>query len=145
MNQESTSSRAGFAFDRLSGDELLRLGLAEIHHAIAPSVSPEPEFPPTKAETPGTIYVLQAPPLMPVKIGFTRAERIDFRIQCLQTGCPYPLRVIASATGLPVQERRVHALLAQYRLTGEWFEWTPAVRELVDQIADGRLPQGGTA
>lgn len=56
MNQESTSSPAGFAFARLSSDELVRLGLAEVHLPTWPPSNPEaaePEFPPTSAETPG--------------------------------------------------------------------------------------------
>lgn len=143
MNPESTSS---LALDRLSSDELVRRGLAQVFPVARPAPSPEPEedeqpaFRLVNADIPGTIYVLQAPPLMPVKIGFTRAERVEYRLTGLQTGCPYPLRVIARATGLPAQERRLHALLDAYRLTGEWFEWTPIVREVVDAIQAGRLP-----
>ncbi len=143
MNQESTSGPTGFALERLSGAKLVRLGLAEVHPPTWPPSNAavlEPAFRPTSAETPGTIYVLQAPPLLPVKIGFTRADRIEIRILGLQTGCPYPLQAIATASALPGQERRIHALLKDHRLTGEWFDWTPAVQKMVDRIKAGRLP-----
>lgn len=118
------------AFDRLSNADLLTQGHARI-------VPPLPQFRPLRSEIPGTIYVLQAPPVMAVKIGFTRAQCATIRAKGLQSGNPYPLKVIAQATALPAQEFALHRLLRAHRLEGEWFEWTPEVSAFVAAMADG--------
>lgn len=139
-NRQSTSS--ALSIDRLSNEELLRRGIAvyEPSKIEPPTPAMQAEdrvsWAPMYAEVPGIIYVLQAPPLMPVKIGFTRATELAHRLKGLQTGCPYSLKVIAQITGLPAREREIHALLATDRLTGEWFDWTPRVRAFVDSLTE---------
>jgi hypothetical protein len=123
-----------FAEDRLSNEELYVRGIARLYK---PPPTPAEEAlqerlsRPLPADIPGTIYVLQALPLLPVKIGFTRAGELGYRIKHLQTGCPYPLKVIAQTTGLPAREREIHKTLTADRLTGEWFDWTPRVQALI--------------
>lgn len=126
------------AIDRLSGEKLLELGIATRFAVMPPTPAEKAEatFPAIRiaAEIPGIIYILQAPPIMPVKIGFTRAAELTYRVKSLQTGCPYPLLIIAQTTGLPAREREIHALLDADRLTGEWFDWTPRVRAFVESL-----------
>ena len=145
-NQPSTSRLSALAFDRLSGAELMRRGLVTFeggHNMRVPTPLPPALMPApvarahVPAEIPGIIYVMQAPPLMPVKIGFTRAKRLQYRVASIQTGMPYPLKVLAKVKGLPSHEREAHALLADYRLTGEWYEWTPRVQAFVQAMRRG--------
>lgn len=133
---------SALAIDRMSGPELLRLGIVvpEGGHNMRVPPTPAEEIEtammarPCRAEIPGTIYVLQALPILPVKIGFTRARALRHRVTSIQTGVPYPLKVIARAKGLPAHEREVHAVLASDRLSGEWFDWTPRVQAFVQAM-----------
>lgn len=136
--------RSALSLDRLSGPELLRRGIAVVEggHALLPPTPAEEQeavmMPrPLPSEVAGIIYALQAPPTMPVKIGFTRASELGYRVKSLQTANPYPLRVVASSPGLSAQERAAHAALASFRLTGEWFEWTPEVSAFVAALSLG--------
>lgn len=85
----------------------------------------------------GTIYVIQALPGTPIKIGFTRFENAKSRVAELQTGNPHPLRVLVTARGRPDHERAAHIALAAHRLTGEWFAWSPATERFVVALALG--------
>lgn len=78
----------------------------------------------------GTIYVVQALPLSPVKIGFTSKHPLD-RITELQIGNPHPLKILATVRGTMADERKIHKSLSSVRLTGEWFEWTDLTRDFV--------------
>lgn len=118
--------------DRLSNAEMLRHGIATL---VEPMPPPE-VYPPARQEIPGTLYVLQAPPVTAVKIGFTRGP-VEIRVKSLQGANPYPLKVLAQATILPAGEFAVHRLLKEHRLMGEWFDWTPVVAAFV-----AALPQG---
>ena len=63
-------------------------------------------------------------PTYPVKIGV--ANNIDKRISDLQTGCPWPLRLIAklnckSRKAAYSLERQFHRNYSHKRIQGEWF------------------------
>lgn len=78
---------------------------------------------PNKAH-PGHVYFLAAgsPEPLFVKIGYTR-NAPDSRIKSLQTGCPYPIRLLGAIVGGPEIERELHDRLSECRAHGEWFEW----------------------
>src|SRR5690242_9904012 len=96
----------------------------------------------------GMIYFLQGKEGTPIKIGYTLNEdTLRVRISSLQTGYPYPLRVIWKIeTGSQQEERSIHRALSADRLLGEWFEFSPRVElfikcvwrgtELAEAIAD---------
>lgn len=65
-------------------------------------------------------------PAYPIKIGlsFTGVEK---RLRELQTGCPYPLTVLATVEGTPSYEWILHRELHPHRLNGEWFKRCPEV------------------
>jgi hypothetical protein len=66
--------------------------------------------------------------LGPVKIG--QSKNVDGRILDYDTYMPYGCVLIGSVPGSSL-ESAAHALLAKFRLRGEWFEWTPEVEEWV--------------
>ena len=78
----------------------------------------------------GYVYVLEAHPLTPVKIGYTTELRA--RIATLQTGCPYPLRCLHLVPAAQKLESWLHRLLRAERLTGEWFEGEATTAALID-------------
>ena len=63
-------------------------------------------------------------PTFPVKIGV--ASNVRKRVNDLQTGCPWPLRIIAklhcdSRKNAYALESRFHNLFSYKRMEGEWF------------------------
>ncbi len=64
-----------------------------------------------------------------VKCGI--AVDVDKRLAGMQTGCPTPLRVMASFEGDLFRERRIHKRLTNFRRHGEWFRYCDDVREII--------------
>lgn len=76
------------------------------------------------AKTGGTLYAIRAEGTSLVKIGYTTGS-VQKRLKTLQTGQPFPLRVIATVpveTEVRDKEALLHAFLATERRRGEWFE-----------------------
>jgi hypothetical protein len=69
------------------------------------------------------VYLIHAEGTNRYKIGHTNGT-LKQRLDGLQTGCPYPLRVLAAYDGGPHEEMRLHERYADYRVIGEWFELT---------------------
>lgn len=67
----------------------------------------------------GYIYFIQMGFMGPIKIGLTKD--IDKRLVSLQTGSPYPLRLLSWTPGNEETEKYVHDLYRDHRLEGEWF------------------------
>jgi len=66
-------------------------------------------------------FITAAHPNFPIKIGFTSSLK-ELRLQSLQTGCPYLLRLIGAVSGSLADERKIHARFLHLRLVGEWFK-----------------------
>lgn len=77
------------------------------------------------------IYFIQMGLSGPIKIGFTGGETPQERLCGLQTGCPWPLRLMGTTKGEPADETRLHQTFKHLRTYGEWF--LPA-RDLLDFI-----------
>lgn len=67
------------------------------------------------------IYFIQAEIGGPIKIGYTRSISPAARVASLQSGCPFPLRVIHTMAGSQLDEQALHVRFATLRLHGEWF------------------------
>lgn len=122
-------------FDQLVDEGRMPQPLAGAKRPVWPRTMLDAAFSTLMRE--GTIYVIQALADSPVKIGFTGSENTAPRLAELQTGNPYPLRVLVTARGTPDQERAAHAALAADRLTGEWFAWSPRVALFVAAMPKG--------
>lgn len=85
----------------------------------------------------GLIYVIQALPETPIKVGFCNPAGLQQRVTALQTGNPHPLRVLGHVQAHPLDELKAHSALAQDRLTGEWFAWTPRTATFSQNISLG--------
>lgn len=75
------------------------------------------------------VYFLHAIGTDLVKIGWTRC--LPDRMRQLATACPFPLRLIAVATGGKDEERRFHKGFGPYRHNGEWFHVPHMMREFI--------------
>ena len=69
----------------------------------------------------GSVYLLRAIGTDRYKIGY--ATNIEKRVKSISTGCPFPLRVVASRRGAPEHEYWLHHKLARWRVHLEWFEY----------------------
>lgn len=79
------------------------------------------------------VYVLEAPPLTPVKIGFT--NDVMTRKMSLQTGCPYYLQIKYVVPASQTLETWLHRYLRTSRLCGEWFDG-PEVAPALERVAE---------
>lgn len=79
------------------------------------------------------IYVLQALPSTPVKVGY--ATDVQRRIAVLQTGNPYRLRALYVIPADQRLEGWLHRYMRDSRLGGEWFDG-PNVAGYLEQIRD---------
>ena len=68
----------------------------------------------------GFVYVIQCQDF--VKFGI--ADDVRGRLSNMQTGCPFPLKLLASwpCKDAKNTERRLHKLFRQFHLRGEWFK-----------------------
>ena len=84
-------------------------------------------------EKPPDVYFIRSQRGGPVKIGI--ACCVDSRVASLQTAHPYPLEVVATIPhgGRP-KERELHKRFGNYRLNGEWFEWSAEMEEFINGI-----------
>jgi len=78
------------------------------------------------------VYFLRAGPFL--KIGY--ATDIGKRIRELQTGCPYPISLVASIQGDRTAEGCLHRQFKSLRVNGEWFRFSGALVEYVAQVAE---------
>lgn len=85
----------------------------------------------------GLVYVIQGDPAGPVKIGFSLSDALPKRLAVLQTGNPFPLRLLGQIEAYPRHERIAHVALATERVFGEWFAWSERTRRFVAAFPAG--------
>lgn len=92
----------------------------------------------------GFVYVLQALPLTPVKVGYTTG--LAARVATLQTGNPFRLRCLYLAPAEQRLETWLHRLLRDARQSGEWFEGesVPGVLRNFREMADRMVADNST-
>jgi hypothetical protein len=76
------------------------------------------------------IYFIEATGAGLLKIGFTDGDP-EQRLKQLQTGCPHPLRLVATAAGSQKAEAELHRQFAHLRASGEWFRLDDELRVFV--------------
>lgn len=67
------------------------------------------------------VYVVGCEEFTPVKVGHTH-DGVESRMRGLQTGCPYPLKVLHVIPGTQTLETWLHRHMRPLRLCGEWFD-----------------------
>lgn len=76
----------------------------------------------------GCVYVVSAVGTPYVKVG--KSDDPEARLNSLQVGCPFPLRLVAAALVGSIANRveeGAHRRLEPFRYRGEWFEVPPSV------------------
>lgn len=72
-----------------------------------------------------------------VKVGYSQSLKL--RLDSLQTGCPFPLKVLAVIRAPSRVESAIHRYLDEWRSIGEWFHASPTVLHLVELARSGVL------
>ena len=80
----------------------------------------------------GFVYAMMAGKF--VKFGW--ASDVDARRLQLQTGCPWPIEVMAAVTWPRSYERAIHAMHEKSRSHGEWFELNDDTLRTVAQMTN---------
>ena len=87
----------------------------------------------------GFVYfaVIGEPYITHVKVGFTTSDP-EKRVKSLQTGCPFPIKLLGYVFGSLEREHELHDVFASDRLSGEWFAYSERVAEIIDlQLVQG--------
>ena len=78
------------------------------------------------------VYRFHAQGTARVKIGVT--TDLEARRRSVQTGCPWPVVVLATWPGDERLETAIHKEFAEYRRAGEWFELPPLYERRLHQV-----------
>jgi hypothetical protein len=88
---------------------------------------------------PTHVYFIQAGDDGPIKVGSSTKD-VQRRLDELQVGNPYKLRILHSFWTIRALEKQIHSVLGEHRLQGEWFEAHPFVLALGEALAS-KFPQ----
>jgi hypothetical protein len=85
----------------------------------------------TYGQATGFVYFIAAgDPIQHVKVGYTGGDPRK-RLKALQTANPHKLTILGFVLGNEDYERELHDVMRDYRLAGEWFEYTPHVERII--------------
>lgn len=86
----------------------------------------------TVPENTGFVYVIGNEHMKICKIGYS--VNPHKRISAIQTGCPYPIEIIAIVKGSREMEKALHRKYVMYKTSGEWFRYEGKLKESIKQI-----------
>jgi hypothetical protein len=78
------------------------------------------------------VYFALAEEAQRLKVGIS--IDVHSRIGELQTGCPHTTRLLYAAPGNREIEHRIHSLVQDHHLQGEWFAYNPWTQKLVECV-----------
>lgn len=71
-----------------------------------------------------------------VKIGV--AANPESRLKDIQTGNPFPLKIVATISGHFATEKELHTIFERFRVEGEWFQYKGFLQNCIEGINDPR-------
>jgi hypothetical protein len=77
----------------------------------------------------GYIYVIQAHKF--VKIGFSSEDRLEQRLQSIQSSCPLKIKLIYKDMANLEAETAIHKAFKEFSVQGEWYEYKGIIKELI--------------
>jgi len=81
------------------------------------------------------VYFIMAREVSRVKIGYSKHPAL--RMEKMQAHSPCLLELLGEVVAPPHLERQLHTLLFADRHAGEWFNCTPNVLRVIDEILRG--------
>jgi len=85
----------------------------------------------------GYVYVIGNTHAEVCKIGFSKTP--NKRLKGIQTGCPYPIKILYLFVGSINLEKQLHKKYSKYRLNGEWFSYTGELRAALENSKESIL------
>ena len=77
-----------------------------------------------------------------VKIGYSKEENVERRINKIQIGCPFYLSVVHIIEGADIyEEHKLHNEFRKQLVRGEWFLYEPVISSYLENLKKGE--QGG--
>lgn len=73
----------------------------------------------------------------PIKIGFSCDP--SQRLRTISKHHPEELSILGAVRGTPLLEFTIHQEWAPLRIRGEWFQRTPELERVIEEISDGKL------
>lgn len=86
-------------------------------------------------ENESRVYFLASHDGKRIKIGKSHQPRV--RMKALRTANPYPLQVVHVVPGYSNVEYELHQMFYEYRLHGEWFEFSAPIASLIGRLQSG--------
>lgn len=71
-----------------------------------------------------------------VKIGYTTIKGLRRRLQTLQTGTPYELRLLGALWGDRLTEKQIHNMFKPSHIRGEWFNYSKELEDFISESWD---------
>jgi hypothetical protein len=68
----------------------------------------------------------------PIKIGIT--DDLQSRLTSLQTGSPYPLKLLTYISGGMAMEKKLHEMFRKSNIGGEWFSPSPMLLAYIEEL-----------
>jgi hypothetical protein len=87
------------------------------------------------------IYAIYCPNKQEVKIGY--AGNPISRLSQLQTGTTDRLDLLMTFVGGLAEEKQIHKELANYRISGEWFKYSPLVFSILSDFMAAQFNSNG--
>jgi len=84
------------------------------------------------------IYFIQAGPIGPVKVGYTKCEPKE-RLRSLQTGSAFKLRLVGYCEGTKNGEAVLHRMFRSLRMEGEWFRFHIGTMKIIYELCGFKL------
>lgn len=85
-----------------------------------------------KIEIEGEIYFIGNLKYGFVKVGFS--TNVERRIGAIQTGCPFPIVILARMRGTVKDEKDLHRKMKLHKSNGEWFRIEGLVKGYIDSL-----------
>ena len=80
-----------------------------------------------------------------VKIGYTTIKGLSKRLETLQIGTPYELRLLGALWGDRLTEKQIHKQFNYSHIRGEWFNYSKELEDFICSIQnDEYVPVGTT-
>lgn len=71
-----------------------------------------------------------------VKIGYTTIKGFSKRLENLQVGTPYDLKILGAVWGNKKTEKELHVKFKHLHIRGEWFAYSKELEEYLNECWD---------
>ena len=71
-----------------------------------------------------------------VKIGYTTIKGLSKRLETLQIGTPYELKLLGALWGNQKIEKQIHEQFSSFHIRGEWFHYTKELEDFISECWD---------